>query len=179
MGSQTTLKILIDSQNIEDVVCRLADEINRDYNGKPLTVIGVLCGSFIFLADLVRKLKMPLDVDFVGLSSYGDGRETTEHIHMTKCPGCELAGREVLIVEDITDTGLTSAFLTEHLKRYKPASVKLCVLLDKPARRRVSLHIDYLGLTVPDEFLVGYGLDYAGKYRNLTDICILEDEAEC
>ena len=175
MGSQPGLKTLIKSSEIEAAVSRLAAEINRDYAGKELTVIGILCGSFIFLADLVRKLDVPLEIDFIGLSSYGNARESSGEIEVTKRPGCQLKSRHLLIVEDITDTGLTSTFLLDYIKNYKPASVKLCSLLDKPARRRLPLKIDYLGLSAPDEFLVGYGLDCAGKYRNLPDINVFEE----
>jgi len=175
MGSQPELKTLIKCSEIEAAVSRLAAEINRDYDHKELTVIGILCGSFIFMADLVRKLQMPLEIDFIGLSSYGDARESSGKIEVTKCPGCQLKGRHLLIVEDISDTGLTSTFIRDYLKSYSPASVRLCALLDKPARHRLPVKIDYLGLSVPDEFLVGYGLDCAGKYRNLPDIHIVEE----
>jgi hypoxanthine phosphoribosyltransferase len=176
MGFYPELKILIRRERIDTVVSRLAAEINKDYQNQELTVIGILCGAFVFLADLIRRLKMPLKVDFVGLSSYGDGQQSSGEIKLTKSPTCQLSGRHVLIVEDITDTGLTSNFLLKHLKRQKPASIKLCTLLDKAVRRQVPLIINYRGFTVPDKFLVGYGLDYGGKYRNLPDINYMEDE---
>ena len=177
MGFQPELKILIGRERIDTVVSRLAAEINRDYQNRELIVIGVLCGAFVFLADLVRRLEMPLEVDFVGLSSYGGGQQSSGEIQVTKCPACQLGGKHVLVVEDITDTGLTSGFLLKHLGQQKPASLKLCTLLDKAARRRVPVAIDYRGFSVPDKFLVGYGLDCGGKYRNLPDIYYMEDEA--
>jgi hypoxanthine phosphoribosyltransferase len=178
MGFQPELKILIGRERIDTVVSRLAAEINKDYQNRELTVIGVLCGAFVFLADLIRRLEMPLEVDFVGLSSYGAGQESSGEIRLTKSPTCQLSNKHVLIVEDITDTGLTSNFLLKYLKQQKPASLKLCTLMDKAARRQVSLVINYRGFTVPDKFLVGYGLDCGGKYRNLPDINYIEDETK-
>lgn len=176
MGVQPRLQVLIGRERIETVVGRLAAEINRDYQGRELLIIGVLCGAFVFLADLIRLLNMPLEVDFVGLSSYGGGRQSSGKIRVTKRPTAALKDKHVLVVEDITDTGLTGEFLIKYLARQKPASLKLCTLLDKAAQRRVPVVIDYLGFAVPDRFLVGYGLDCGGKYRNLPDIYVLEDE---
>ena len=127
------------------------------------------------MADFVRCLEFPLEIEFLRLSSYGSGQESSGKIDIVQGLRCDITGRHVLVVEDIIDTGLTVSFLMEYLKRLNPASLKLCTLLDKPDRRKCEVRIDYLGLTVPDKFLVGYGLDCDDKYRNLPDICVLED----
>ena len=157
------------------VVNRLAAEIRRDYQDKSPLLVGVLKGSFVFMADLVRQLDFPLEVDFIRLSSYGRGKESLGKVKVVPGLRSSVRGRHVLVVEDIVDSGLTTSFLLDYLKGKKPASVKLCALTEKPARRQVPVVIDYLGLTVPDEFLVGYGLDWDEKFRNLPDICVLED----
>ena len=174
MGSEAKLKILIGRERIETVVNRLAAEINRDYQGQELLLIGVLTGAFIFLADLVRLLKLSLEVDFIDVSSYGECRESSGQIKVVKHLSAPIVGRQVLVVEDIVDTGLTAAFLVEYLAKKRPASLKLCTLLDKPSRRKVPLTIDYIGITMPDKFVVGYGLDCGGKYRHLPDIYFME-----
>jgi len=166
---------IISRDDIRAVVARIAGELNRDYHGKEPLIIGVLRGSFVFLADLVRLLDFPLEIDFVRLASYGAGKESSGEVRVLLDVGMPVAGRHLIVVEDIVDTGLTAAWLIEHLKERSPVSVKLCALADKPSRRRVPVTIDYLGLTVPDKFLVGYGLDWDQKYRNLPDICALED----
>jgi len=173
MSSKPDLRVLVGRQEIEKTIGRLADNINEDYRGKNPLIIGILIGSFVFLADLIRLLEFPLDLDFVRLSSYGAGTETSGKVRMALEPGAQIKGRDVLVVEDIIDTGYSLAFLIDYLKKKEPASLKLCVLADKPSRRQVPVEIDYNGFTVPDEFLVGYGLDYNEKYRNLPDICIL------
>ncbi len=153
----------------------LAGELAWDYSDKNPVLVAILKGSFVFLADLVRQLDFPLEIEFVRLSSYR-GTETLGEVAMVQGLEIPVAGRAVLVVEDIVDTGLTTGFLLDYLRREKPASLKLCTLLDKPARRRTTITIDYLGFTVPDKFLVGYGLDYNERYRNLPDICVLEGE---
>ena len=175
MEPDTRLNILVRRGEIEATVERLAAEITRDYRDKNPIMIGILKGSFIFLADLARLLDFPLEIDFVRLASYGSGRETSGMVKMLQGIRSGVAGRRVLVVEDIVDTGITVAFFLESLKRKKPDSVRLCALLDKPSRRRVPVNINYLGMTVPDKFLVGYGLDYDEKYRNLPDIYFLEE----
>ena len=176
MNSQPEPQVLFHRDKIEATVKRLAAEITQDYQDKYPLLIGVLKGSFIFMADLVRLLDFLLEVDFVRLSSYGGAKESSGKIKVIHHLRSEVRGREVLVVEDIVDTGLTGAFLLDYLRRKKPASLKLCALADKPSRRRVPINIDYLGLTVPDKFLVGYGLDCDEKFRNLSDICILEGD---
>lgn len=177
MNLKAERHILFDRHEIEVTVRRLASEISKDYRNQNPLLLGVLRGSFVFLADLIRHLDFPLEVDFIGLSSYGSSTQTSGQIRVVKELETPIQGRNVLVVEDIVDTGLTTAFLLKHLKKRKPASVKLCALTDKPARRKVPVNIDYLGLTVPDKFLVGYGLDADQKFRNLPDICYLEDKA--
>ncbi len=174
MSHQPEPRVLVGRQEIAAVVSRLAAEIGQDYREKAPLLVGILKGSFMFLADLVRLLDFPLEVDFIRLSSYGRGQQSSGKI--TVVPGLRspLRGRHVLVVEDIVDTGLTTSFLLDYLRQEEPASLRLCSLMYKPARRQVPVTIDYLGFDVPDKFLVGYGLDWAGKYRNLPDICVLE-----
>lgn len=170
MNSQPKLHLFLTRQEIAAAVSRLAEEISRDYHDKNPLLVGILKGGFLFLADLVRQLNFPLEVDFVGASSYGKSCQTSGRVKLERGLRSPIKGREVLVIEDIIDTGITTAFLLDCLRRQKPASLKLCVLLDKPSRRRVPVNIDYLGLTVPDKFLVGYGLDLDEKYRHLPEI---------
>jgi hypoxanthine phosphoribosyltransferase len=174
MDSQAGLHCFIQATEINTAVVRLASEITRDYRDRNPVLIGILKGSFIFMADLVRQLDFPIELDFIRLSSYGDSRKTSGRVEVKLDIGTDVGNRNLLVVEDIVDTGLTISFLLDYLKKKEPASIKLCALTEKPSRRQVPLDIDYLGFTVPDKFLVGYGLDYAGKYRNLPDICILD-----
>lgn len=173
--AETKLRLLFAREEIARTVDRLASEISRDYLDKTPLLIGVLTGSFIFLADLARHLDFPLEIDFVGLSSYGRGTESMGKVKMERALHTSITGRDVLVVEDIVDTGLTTSYLLDYLRRKKPASLKLCALADKPSRRQIPVTIDYLGFTVPDEFLVGYGLDCDQKFRNLPDISYFEE----
>ena len=175
MSFQSKYQILFGRQEIEVAVRKLAAEVRKDYQGKYPLLIGILKGSFMFMADLVRLLDFPLEVEFIRLSSYGRGKESSRAIKIVQGLRSQVRGREVLVIEDIVDTGLTVAFLRDYLRRKKPASLRLCALTDKPSRRQVPVTIDYLGFTVPDKFLVGYGLDWDEKFRNLPDICVLED----
>lgn len=168
-------EILITKDEIHREVFRLAQEISIDYHGKNPLLLGVLKGSFVFMADLVRLLEFPVEIEFVSLSSYGSAKVSSGKIKVVKGLRSPLEGRDVLVVEDIVDTGLSTSHLLGYLHKRKPASVKLCALLDKPARRKTTVHIDYLGITIPDRFVVGYGLDFDEKFRNLPDICIVED----
>ncbi|MFH1647905.1 MAG: hypoxanthine phosphoribosyltransferase [Chloroflexota bacterium] len=166
---------LVPRAEIASAVKRLAGEIAGDYRDKEPLLLGILKGSFVFLADLVRQLDFPLEVEFIRLSSYGSGRRSSGHVRVVQGLRTSVKGRHVLVVEDIIDTGITVAFLLDYLRKKKPASVRLCALTDKPSRRQVPVKIDYLGLSVPDKFLVGYGLDCDEKYRNLPDFHVLED----
>jgi len=175
MDSTAKPRILVPGAEIQSIVTQLASAITRDYADKNPLFIGILKGSFVFLADLVRRLDFPLELDFIRLSSYGSGRQTSGKVRVEQGLRSAVRGRHVLVVEDIVDTGITAAFLLEYLKKKDPASVRLCALLDKPSRRRVPITIDYLGVEVPDKFVVGYGLDCDEKYRNLPDIGVMED----
>jgi len=176
MRSEPKLSVLFTSQQIAAAVSQLAAEIRRDYLNKNPILIAVLKGSFVFLADLIRQLDFPLEIEFAQLSSYGRGKESAGKIKVVQDVRPDIKGRHVLIIEDIIDTGLTAAFFLEHLRQKKPASLKLCSLTDKPSRTQVKVNIDYLGLTVPDKFIVGYGIDWDERFRYLPDICALEDE---
>ena len=175
MDSQPKPRILFSREEIEATVNKLAAELNSDYHGKHPVLIGILKGSFMFMADLIRLVDFPLEVEFIRLSSYGGGKETSGKIKVVQGLRTPIKGRDVLVIEDIVDTGLTVAFLLDYLHRKKPASLKLCALTDKPSRRQVPVTIDYLGFTVPNKFLIGYGLDLDEKFRNLPDICVLEE----
>jgi len=175
MAFQPQLKILISHDQIAKAINRLACEIERDYQGKHPLLISVLKGSFVFMADLIRQLDLPLELDFVRLSSYGCARESSGKVRVVQGVKTPIKGRDVLVVEDIVDTGITISFLLDYLKRKKPASLKLCALADKPSRRRLPVPINYLGFTVPNRFIVGYGLDCDERFRNLPDIYVIED----
>ena len=175
--SDYRLEVLFTPGDIEAAVGRLAGEIKRDYRDKNPVLVGVLKGCFVFMADLVRALDMPLETEFMSVSSYGPGRtESRGKAEVVQGLRKPVRGRHVLIVEDIVDTGITLDFTLRYLRRRRPASVRVCALFDKPARRRVDVPIDYLGLSVPDRFLVGYGLDYDERFRYLPGLyCLKED----
>ena len=175
MVVQPQLKILISRDEIAEAVNRLAREIERDYRDKQPLLIGVLKGSFMFMADLIRQLDLPLELDFVRLSSYDTARESSGKVKVVRGMKMPVKGRDMLVVEDIVDTGITISFLLDYLKSKQPASLKICTLTDKPSRRRVPVPIDYSGFTVPNRFIVGYGLDLNQRFRNLPDIYTLED----
>ena len=166
---------LISRQEIEATVKRLAAELNRDYRDKNPLLIGVLKGSFVFMADLARLLEFPVEIEFAILSSYGRGKETSGNVRVVHGLRTPVKGRDIIVIEDIIDSGLTVAHFLEYLRKRRPASLKLCALADKASRRRTEIAIDYLGFPVPDKFLVGYGLDWDEKFRNLPDICALEE----
>jgi hypoxanthine phosphoribosyltransferase len=160
------IDVLISEADLRERVRALGAEITRDYAGKSLIVVGVLKGSFIFLADLVRAIDLPLFVDFIGISSY-QGTTSTGAVRITSDLARPVEGKEVLLVEDIVDTGLTMRYLLDNLAARGPSSLKVCALLEKPARARIQIPIDYRGFVVGDEFVVGYGLDWDGRMRNL------------
>jgi len=175
MGFQPKISILYTKDEIQATVKKLAAEIRQDYLGKQPILIGVLKGSFMFLADLIRLLDFPLEVEFIRLSSYS-GRESSGKIKLVQGVQSIIRGRHVLVIEDIIDTGLTTAFVLDYLGKKKPASLKVCALTDKPSRRQTPVNIDYRGLTVPNKFIVGYGLDWDERFRNLPDIYVVENE---
>ncbi len=176
MSSQSKPRILFSRQQIEATVKKLAAEISKDYQGKSPLLIGILKGSFMFMADLIRLLDFPLEVEFISLSSYGRGKESSGKVKVVQGLQSPVKGKDILVIEDIVDTGLTIAFLLDYLRKKKPASLKLCALTDKPSRRQIPITIDYLGFTVPNKFIVGYGIDWDEKFRYLPDICTLEDD---
>lgn len=167
------LDILINRAAIADRVAELGQQISADYAGGELLVVGVLTGAFVFTADLVRALDLPLAVDFIRVASYGDATCSSGKICLSKDLECQVAGRHLLLVEDIVDTGRTLAWLQAHLLTRNPASLKVCALIDKRERRELEVQVDYVGFPVADGFLVGYGLDCGGRYRQLPDICHL------
>jgi hypoxanthine phosphoribosyltransferase len=173
MNSQGSneLEVFIDRVRIADRVRELGEEITRDYRDGSLVVLSVLKGSFVFTADLVRAVDLPLRVEFLGVQSYGDSTQSSGVVQITQDLTRPVEGEDVLIVEDIVDSGLTSAFLIAQLTSRKPRSVRLCSLLHKPSRTTVEVPISYLGFTIDDVFVVGYGLDAAQRYRNLPDLC--------
>ena len=162
----TDVDVLIPTADLQARVAAMGAEIARDYRGQPLVVIGVLKGSFIFLADLVRAIDAPISVDFIGISSY-QGTRSTGIVQITSDLTRPIDGKHVLLVEDIVDTGLTMRYLLDNLATRRPLSVKIAALLEKPARAQVKIPIDYKGFVIGDEFVVGYGLDWDGKLRNL------------
>lgn len=169
-------RILIPASAIARRVDELAATISLDYDGREVLAVGILKGSTIFLADLVRALDLPVTMDFVAISSYGASTTSSGVVRILKDLDDNIGGRHILIIEDVVDTGLTLNYLLENLRTRGPASVRICALLDKPSRRKVPVPIDYLGFTIPDEFVVGYGLDYNQRYRNLRDVCVLKKE---
>ena len=170
------LKTLITKEELEATVARLGREITRDYQGKTPMMVAVLKGAFIFMADLVRQVDIPCTLDFMCVSSYGAGMSTTGQVKIIKDLDTTIEGKDVIIVEDILDSGVTLSYLMELLRARKPASIRLCTLFDKPARHKVDIHIDYKGMEVPNEFIVGYGLDYAEVYRNYPEIAVLKPQ---
>ncbi len=168
--------ILVSENEIDERVSELAEQITKDYEGKNLFVIGVLKGSFIFMADLVRKIQLPCQIDFMAVSSYGGNTKTTGAVKITKDLNADIEGKDVLIVEDILDSGRTLNYLINYFRNRHPASVRICTLLDKPERREVPLTADYSGFDIPNRFVVGYGLDYDERYRNLPYIGVLKPE---
>jgi len=166
--------ILFNEKQIETRVRELGELISRDYSGKNPVVIGILKGSLIFMSDLIRRLTIPLNIDYVAVSSYGRSTDSSGVVRIVKDLDEPIEGRHVLVVEDIVDTGLTLRYLLDNLQSRRPLSVAVCVLLDKPSRRKVDIKPDYCGFEIPDEFVVGYGLDYAENYRNMPFIGILD-----
>ena len=169
-------EVLITSGEIEDKVREIGARITEDYSGEKPLLIGILRGAVVVMSDLMRNIDLQCELDFMDISSYGSGSSSSGVVRILKDLEEDITDRHVLIVEDIIDTGLTLSYLRRSLLARKPASLEICALLSKPSRRRAELDVRYLGFEVPDEFVVGYGLDYAGAYRNLPDICVLKPE---
>ena len=169
-------EVLFSQQQLEERVDQIAQEITRDYAGKEIVLISVLRGSFVFMADLCRRIGLPCTIDFMSVSSYGSGTSSTGQVQITKDLSGDISGKHILVVEDILDSGNTLSYLLKLLEQRKPASIRLCTLLDKPERRIKPVEVHYSGFTIPDAFVVGYGLDYAEHYRNLPYIGILKPE---
>ena len=169
-------EILIPENQIHKRVEQLGEQISRDYQGKELFCIGVLRGAIIFLADLARNIKVPMVIDFISISSYGISTESSGVVRILKDLDENIENKDVLIVEDIIDTGLTLDYLLRMLRSRKPASLKVCTLLNKKERKKIDIPIDYYGFDIPDKFVVGYGLDYNGLYRNIPYILVLKSE---
>lgn len=173
---QDLASVMFDEATLQAKCKELGEQLVKDYAGKDLLVVGILKGSVVFFTDLVRQMNMPLSIEFMVASSYGAGTESSGKVKILKDLSVDIKGRHVLLVEDIIDSGNTMDALIAELEKREPASVRLCALLSKPSRRKVDVPIDYCGFEVPDEFLVGYGLDYAEKYRNLPVIGVLKRE---
>jgi hypoxanthine phosphoribosyltransferase len=167
---------LLTTEEIQNRVTELGKRISSDYGGRNLLMVSILKGSVVFMADLMRAVTIPVRIDFMSVSSYGSGVKTSGVVKIMKDLDIPLAGYDVLVVEDILDSGLTLKYIIDMLKSRNPRSVSICTLLDKPERRKVEIKPDYLGFTIPDKFVVGYGLDYAEKYRNLPFIGVLKPE---
>ena len=168
--------ILYDEATIAAKVRELGARITKDYEGKEPFLVGILKGCFVFMSDLSKEIDLYCDIDFMAVSSYGSGTTTTGAVQIKKDLSRDIEGRDVIIIEDILDSGVTLSYLTKYLENRNPASIKICTLMDKPARRRTDIKADYIGFVCPDEFVVGYGLDYDEKYRNLPFIGVLKPE---
>ena len=174
MIDNDVLKVLITEDELRKRVYELGDQLTKDYSGKDVVVISVLKGSIMFMADLLRAFNNHVEIDFMVVSSYGAGVVSTGAVKMIKDVFLSIEGKDVLIVEDILDTGRTLHYIKEYLEGRKPNSIRICTLLDKPERREADISADYVGFTVPDEFVIGYGLDFNEKYRNLPYIGVLK-----
>lgn len=173
------LTVLISHEQIERRIAEIAAQIDADYAGRgPLVLVCVLKGAVLFFADLARAIRHPVRMDFIGISSYGKGKSSSGEVKLTKDLDQTVEGCDVLVVEDILDSGITLSYLVQVLRQRKPKSVRIATLLDKPERRVRNVHVDYAGFQIPDEFVVGYGLDFAEDYRSLRDVCVLEPDAD-
>ncbi len=167
---------LLSREQIEARVREMAEEITRDYRGRDLVMVGVLKGAFVFMADLARLVDLPLEMDFVAVSSYGKDTKSSGVVRITKDIDVDIRGKDVLLVEDIVDTGLTLDYIADLLRQREPSSLEICALLNKPQARKVELEVKYCGFDIPAVFVVGYGLDYAECYRQLPYVGMLEEE---
>ncbi|MGE5577701.1 MAG: hypoxanthine phosphoribosyltransferase [Syntrophothermus sp.] len=174
--AQDVGEILLTEAQIAEKIAEMGERISRDYAGKDLLAIGILKGAILFMSDLIRQITIPVKTDFMAVSSYGASTKSSGIVRILKDLDESVEGKHLLIVEDIVDTGLTLKYLVENLSSRRPASIKVCTLMDKPARREVQIVPDYTGFQIPDKFVVGFGLDYAERYRNLPFIGVLKPE---
>jgi hypoxanthine phosphoribosyltransferase len=172
------LRVLIGRERIAAKVAEMGQRISQDFAGEPIVLIGVLKGATVFLADLARQITLDVSFDFIAVSSYGNAKQHSGEVKLVKDVDCSMAGRNIILVEDILDTGLTLTFIQSMLRAHQPKSLKIAALLDKVSRRTQPIRGDYVGFEIPDEFVVGYGLDFSEHYRNLPDICVLESGPE-
>ncbi|HBK53436.1 MAG: hypoxanthine phosphoribosyltransferase [Syntrophomonas sp.] len=168
------VEVLFDRETLKQKVAEMGKQISRDYKGRDLLVVGILKGAFVFMADLIREMEVPVELDFMDVSSYGISTSSSGEVRIVKDLEYSIKDRDVLIVEDIVDTGLTLKYICEILRNRNPRSLKIACLLDKPSRRKTDIHPDYVGYTIPDKFVVGYGLDYAEQYRHYPAVCVLK-----
>lgn len=169
-------RVLYSREDLQTIVNNLGSRISADYEGKNPLLVSILKGSVIFMADLMRAITIPCEIDFMATSSYGSGTKTSGTVRLIKDLDRDIRGRDLIIVEDILDSGMTLSYIIQMLEAREPASVRICTLFDKPSRRQVDVHATYAGIEVPDEFIVGYGLDYDEKYRNVPFIGVLKPE---
>jgi hypoxanthine phosphoribosyltransferase len=167
--------ILVTKEALEEKVKELGKRISSDYKGKELVLIGVLKGGVVFFSDLIRHITIPIEMDFISVSSYGDSTKSSGVVRIIKDVDIDISHKHVLIVEDLVDTGLTLRYIKDLFEDRGPVDVKVCTALDKPSRRQVEVPLEYNGITIPDKFVVGYGLDFRGKYRNLPEVCVLKE----
>jgi hypoxanthine phosphoribosyltransferase len=172
-----TLRVLIPADKLQARIKELGQQISRDYPQGRLHMIGILKGAVFFMTDLARAMNIDVSIDFMGISTYGKGKTTSGEVRVTKDLDASLEGDDVLVVEDIVDSGITLNYLLHVLEQRRPRSIRIVALLDKPERRLRPVHVTYVGFQIPDEFVVGYGLDYGERYRNLDDICVMGGEA--
>jgi hypoxanthine phosphoribosyltransferase len=170
-------KVLIEEDVVAARVAELGSEISNDYAGKDLLLVGVLKGAVFFMADLMRQLSIPCEVDFMAISSYGASTDSSGVVRILKDLDINIDGRDVLVVEDIIDSGLTLSYLIRNLESRNPASLEICALLTKPDRREIDVHVRYTGFEIPNEFVIGYGLDFCERYRNLPYVAVLDPDA--
>jgi hypoxanthine phosphoribosyltransferase len=169
-------EILVDEETLRNRVAELGEEISRDYAGRDLLLIGVLKGAVFFMADLMRQLTVPCEIDFMAISSYGASTDSSGVVRILKDLDINIEGREVLVVEDIIDSGLTLSYLMRNLEAREPASLEVCALMTKPERRQIDVPVRYIGFEIPNRFVIGYGLDFAERYRNLPYVGVLDPE---
>ncbi len=170
-------EILIDAETLRGRIAEIGAEVSSDYEGRDLLLIGVLKGAVFFMADLMRRLTIPCEVDFMAISSYGASTDSSGVVRILKDLDINIEGRDVLVVEDIIDSGLTLSYLMRNLESREPASLEVCALLTKPARREIDVPVRYVGFEIPNRFVIGYGLDFGERYRNLPYVAVLSDEA--